>query len=127
MIKSVNQYEVHNFCALHFFKYSDDLKGKWIATIENQNIYQIDGNNESIGGKEDYILECDGKGNYTLILENKKTITGKYIIEKNNRITFKDDSNFLVGVCELSTDSEIVMKNLPMLKSIQNILNNNCN
>lgn len=85
----------------------DTLKGKWIATIENQNIYQVAGNNENIGGKEDYILECDGKGNYTLILEDKKTKTGKYIIKKNNRITFKDDNNFLVGVCELSTDSEI--------------------
>ena len=85
----------------------DVLKGKWIATIENQNIYQINKNGKTVGGKEDYILDCDGNGNYILTLENKETINGKYIIEKDNRITFKDDSDLLVEVCMLSNDNEI--------------------
>lgn len=46
---------------------NDLLKGKWIATTKNQNIYQINEDGDAFGGKEDYILECDGNGNYILI------------------------------------------------------------
>ena len=41
---------------------TDSLKGKWIATTDNQNIYQIDKDGNTKGGKEDYVLECDGNG-----------------------------------------------------------------
>lgn len=85
----------------------DVLKGKWIATTENQKIYQINENGDKIGGKEEYVLECDGNGNYTLTLENKITKNGKYIIGNDNKITFKDDSDLLVGICELLNDSQI--------------------
>ena len=86
---------------------SASLKGKWIATTENQNIYQIDEDGDELGGKEDYILECDGNGNYTLTLENNQTEKGTYNIDNNKKITFKDDSDLLVGICELSSDEEI--------------------
>ena len=86
---------------------SASLKGKWIATTENQNIYQIDEDGDELGGKEDYILECDCNVNYTLTLENNKTEKGTYTIDNNKKITFKDDSDLLVGICELSSDEEI--------------------
>ena len=57
---------------------SDSLNGKWIATTENQNIYQVNEDGDELGGKEDYILECDGNGNYTLTLENNQTKKGTY-------------------------------------------------
>ena len=86
---------------------SDSLNGKWIATTENQNIYQINEDGDAFGGKEDYILECDGNGNYILTLENNQTKKGTYTIDNNKKITFKDDSDLLVGICELSNDEEI--------------------
>ena len=86
---------------------SASLKGKWIATTENQNIYQVNEDGDELGGKEDYILECDGNGNYTLTLENNQTVKGTYTIDNNKKITFKDDSDLLVGICELSSDEEI--------------------
>ncbi len=55
---------------------SDSLNGKWIATTENQNIYQINEDGDELGGKEDYILECDGNGNYKLTLENRPVRQG---------------------------------------------------
>lgn len=88
-------------------KNHDVLKGEWIATIDNQNIYQIDGDGNKIGGKEDYILECNGKGSYILNLEDNHTENGTYIISKNNKITFKDDNSMLIGICELLNDNEL--------------------
>lgn len=85
----------------------DILKGEWIATTDNQNIYQTDGDENKIGGKEDYMLECDGKGSYILNLEDNKTKTGTYTISKDNKITFKDDNSMLIGICELSNDNEL--------------------
>ena len=32
---------------------------------------------------------------------------GTYTIDNNKKITFKDDSDLLVGICELSSDEEI--------------------
>lgn len=86
---------------------SASLKGKWIATTENQNVYQIDEDGDELGGKGDYILECDGNGNYTLTLENNQTEKGTYTIDNNKKITFKDNNDLLVGICELSSDEEI--------------------
>lgn len=85
----------------------DILQGEWIATTDNQNIYQTDENRNKIGGKEDYILECDGKGNYILNLEDNQIKNGTYTISKDNKIIFKDDDNMLVGVCELSNDNTL--------------------
>ena len=86
---------------------TDSLNGKWIATTDNQKIYQIDKNGNINGGKEDYILECDGNGKYTLTLENNQTKKGTYTIDDKN-ITFKDESNLLVGICELANNDEII-------------------
>ena len=86
---------------------NDLLNGRWIATTENQNIYQVNEDGSELGGKEDYILECDGNGNYSLTLENNQTEIGTYTIDNNKKITFKDDSDLLVGICELSSDEEI--------------------
>ena len=87
----------------------DILEGKWIAKTENQKIYQINKDGDTTGGKEDYILECNGKGTYTITLENKKTKNGTYNIN-NNIITFKDDSNLLIAECKLD-NSEITCDN----------------
>lgn len=88
-------------------KKSDILKGKWIATIENQRVFMINENGDTLGGNEDYILECDGNGNYKLILENNQTKIGTYLIEEDNSIIVKDESNLLMGTCKLSNDEDI--------------------
>lgn len=85
----------------------DSLKGTWIANTDDQIILQINGDGDTIGGNEDYILECDGKGNYTITLDNDQTKSGTYIIEKDKNITFKDESNLLLGTCRLSENNEI--------------------
>lgn len=85
-----------------FSKKNDKLKGKWIATPNNQNIYQIN-KNEYTGGNIDYILECDGKGKYVLTLENNNKKTGKYTVD-NNQITFMDEKDLIVGICNLDKD-----------------------
>ena len=85
----------------------DKLHGEWTATIENQNIYQIDGSGNKVGGKEEYVLECDGKGNYTLKIENGQIKNGTYSIAEDDKITFKDDNDMLISVCELSNKNEI--------------------
>ena len=41
----------------------DKLHGEWTATIENQNVYQIDGSGNKVGGKEDDL--DGGAGGYT--------------------------------------------------------------
>ena len=85
----------------------DKLHGEWTATIENQNVYQIDGSGNKVGGKEEYLLECDGKGKYTLKIENGQTKNGTYSIAEDDKITFKDDNNMLISICELSNKNEI--------------------
>ena len=87
----------------------DILEGKWIAKTENQKIYQINKDGDTTGGKEDYILECDGKGSYTITLENKETKGGTYNIN-NNIIVFKDDSDLLIAECKLD-NNEITCDN----------------
>ncbi|MBQ3307513.1 MAG: hypothetical protein IJG68_04900 [Bacilli bacterium] len=84
----------------------DSLKGNWKATTENQNIYQTGANGETSGGKEDYILKCDGKGNYSLNTSNKEIANGSYSIS-DNTITFKDDGNMIIGLCKLIDNKEL--------------------
>ncbi|MBQ6286017.1 MAG: hypothetical protein IJK67_06920 [Bacilli bacterium] len=84
----------------------DSLKGDWIATTENQNVYQTGANGETSGGKEDYILKCDGNGNYSLNTSNKKIAKGSYSIS-DKAITFKDDGNMTIGLCKLVDNKEL--------------------
>ncbi len=84
-------------CAQKF----DNLKGKWIATPSNQNVYLRDQDGNKMGGKKDYILECDGKGKYRLILENNHTKKGTYTITSDNKVTFMDEKGMLLAYCDL--------------------------
>ena len=90
-------------------KKKDLLYGTWVGPIENQIVYQLDSNN-SLSGKNDYILECDGFGNYKLTLNEPKVIKGTYTI-KDNFVTFMDDTKMIVGQCEFS-QAEIDCDNL---------------
>ena len=86
----------------------DALKGKWKASIEHQNVYQVD-DAETIGGKDDYILECDGKGNYTITISDTDAYKGSYTIDDNS-IIVKDDVNMVIGMCTLVSNKEIDCK-----------------
>lgn len=75
----------------------DVLKGKWIATTENQRIY------ETSGGEEDYYLECDGKGHYDLTSDSGDLANARYSI-KDNTVTFYDEGREVLGICKLNDD-----------------------
>ena len=80
-------------------KSNDDiLKGSWIATIENQRVYQID-SNKTKGGKEDYFLECDGNGNYALKTKTEDLANAGYTIS-DNTVTFYDEGRQLLAICK---------------------------
>ena len=84
----------------------DILKGTWKATPENQYVVQIDSDGNTFGGKEDYLLKCDGNGNYSLSIQEKEMAKGSYTIS-NNDITFKDDANMMISLCKLIDDNEL--------------------
>ena len=79
-------------------KKEDILKGKWKAAIEDQKIYNIDG--EVVGGEEEYILECDGKGSYDMTSISSDLVSGTYTISKNT-VTFKDESREVIAICDI--------------------------
>lgn len=83
----------------------DSLKGKWIASTKNQYVAQVDGEGNTVGGKKDYILELDGMGKYVLNLDDGEK-EGTYSISEDNIVSFKDESNLLVGVCNIK-DNEL--------------------
>ena len=92
---------------------SDSLNGKWIATTENQNIYQVNEDGDELGGKEDYILECDGNGNYTLTLENNQTKKGTYtILEDTNSISISHGSYRITSM--FNENKITVYKSIPL-------------
>lgn len=78
---------------------SDILKGSWIATIENQRVYQIGPNNETKGGKEDYFLECDGTGNYALRTKTQDLANASYTVS-DNVVTFYDEGRQILAICK---------------------------
>lgn len=82
-----------------FKKNSDILKGKWLATPKNQRVYQIGPNNETKGGKEDYYLECDGNGNYSLRTKTEDLANAGYTISKNT-VTFYDEGRQILAICK---------------------------
>lgn len=84
----------------------DVLRGQWKASIEHQNVYQTGPNEERIGGKEEYILNFDGNGNYSISDQKKEFAKGSYTI-LDNAITFKDDGNMVIGLCKLIDNKEL--------------------
>ena len=75
------------------------IKGKWIATTENQNQY-IKKGKEKYGGKNDYYLECTNNS-FTLKIDDNNTIKGTYTISDSNQITFIDEEEYTLAICDL--------------------------
>ena len=76
------------------------LKGKWKASIDNQNVY----NDETIGGKEDYFLELDEDGSYELTTKSSDLANGRYTISNKNVITFFDEGREILGICKFNNN-----------------------
>ncbi len=85
----------------------DILKGKWIASIENQNVYQTGPNVETNSGIEEYILECDGEGNYTISTQNREFAKGTYSISDDNITVKEDTTNMIISLCKLVDNREL--------------------
>jgi hypothetical protein len=85
-------------------KKEDNLKGKWKAIPSNQNVYQTD-LEETVGGKEDYFLECNGKGSYELKSKTEDYISGTYKVLKN-KVTFYDEGRSVIAICKID-DKEL--------------------
>lgn len=83
----------------------DELYGKWIAKPEDQLVFYINAK-DSVGGKEDYILDINGKGGFNLTLEKKETKKGKYTIE-DKTVTFKDEKDLLIAICKIKEEKEL--------------------
>ena len=80
---------------------TDILKGTWKASIENQNIYKV--GNDTVGGQEDYYLECDGKGYYELKTKKEDLANASYKINKNT-VTFYDEGKEILAICEINNN-----------------------
>ena len=81
----------------------DILKGNWIATVENQRIHQIGPNNGTRGGKEDYYLECDGNGKYSLRTKTEDLANASYIVSENIA-TFYDEGRQILAICKCNNN-----------------------
>ena len=81
-------------------KKEDLLKGKWKATIEYQKDNRI--NKE----KDDFILECNGKGLYDLRKNKEDLANANYTISKNN-VKFYDESHNVLAICKLIDNKEL--------------------
>ena len=77
----------------------DSIKGTWKATLENQNIYNI--GDETVGGKEEYSLKCDGKGHYDLTAKSGDLANASYTI-KDNVVTFYDEGREILAICKIN-------------------------
>lgn len=77
----------------------DTLKGKWKASSENQRVFENLG--EIVGGKEDYYLECDGKGHYDLTTKSEDLANARYKISGNN-VTFYDEGREILAKCKIN-------------------------
>ncbi len=79
-----------------------NLKGKWVAPVANQMVYQID-SGISIGGNIDYLLECNEKNLCTLYLDNNNKVKMNYKINDDD-ITFVDENNLIIGRCKINSN-----------------------
>ena len=79
----------------------DVLKGKWVANIENQKIYEFD--DYTVGKEEEYFLECDGKGHYDLTSISGDLANASYSI-KNDTVTFYDEGREILGICVINNN-----------------------
>ena len=77
----------------------DIWKGIWIASIENQRVYEED----NVGGIEDYYLKCNGKGLYDLTSNSGDLANARYKIS-NNVVTFYDEGREILAICKIKED-----------------------
>lgn len=85
----------------------DMLEGTWSATVENQNQTIIDNDGNTQGRNEDYYLECNESGSFTLKTKKETIVMGYYEISDDKQISFTDESNGLLAVCELVDKKEL--------------------
>lgn len=81
----------------------DLLKGDWKASPENQKVYKIGSDGETSGGKEDYILKCDGNGYYDLKTKTEDLANAHYTIT-DNIVTFYDEGRQILGICKINNN-----------------------
>ncbi len=86
---------------------SDDLKGNWSAKKEDQIKMMLNNKGDTFGGNEDYLLECDGKGNYTLTLEEGKKENGTYQINEDKSVIFQTSDKLIKEKCTLISNNEL--------------------
>ena len=79
------------------------VKGKWKAIPANQKVYNDDG--KIVGGKEDYFLECDGKGYYDLKDSSGDLVNAGYKVS-DSKVTFYDEGQKVLAICKIS-DNEL--------------------
>lgn len=84
----------------------DGFEGTWIAYPRNQIITKVD-KEKTIGGKKAYYLKIDGKGNYTLELE-QGIQKGTYIIKEDNKgVILKEEDGLISENCTLENETEL--------------------
>ena len=83
----------------------DELYGKWIAKPEDQLVFYTNAK-DTVGGREDYILDIDGKGNFKLKLNKKETKKGSYTIQ-DKEIIFKDEKDSIISNCKIKNKKEL--------------------
>lgn len=84
----------------------DGFEGTWIAYPGNQIITKVD-KEKTIGGKKAYYLKIDGKGNYTLELE-QGIQKGTYIIKEDNKgVILKEEDGLISENCTLENETEL--------------------
>lgn len=81
-------------------KKEDIIKGKWKANVENQR------KNRENKEKDEYVLECNGKGQYDLKKQNQDLANASYKIEKNT-VTFYDEGRKILALCKLINNKEL--------------------
>lgn len=83
----------------------DELYGKWIAKPEDQLVFYTNAK-DTVGGRKDYILDIDGKGNFKLKLNKKETKKGSYTIQ-DKEIIFKDEKDLIISNCKIKNKKEL--------------------
>ena len=86
-------------CNINKEKY-DKLKGTWKAPIENQIVH------DNTKEKEEYILECDGKGLDDLRKNKQDLANSRYTIY-NNKVTFYDEGRKILAICNIINEKEL--------------------
>ena len=80
---------------------NDLLIGMWVATPDNQNVYQIGADNETRGGIEDYYLECREDGSYALRTKTSDLANASYMVSEDV-VTFYDEGRQILAICRLN-------------------------